>query len=122
MQSFKKGVVILLKVIEGVVVEEKLPKSGYLKDGSSIIGYDKLDIETLKEEGWLPLEDNPPEHNEETHYQFDDGYEVLENKVIKKYKVLEMPESKPSEIELLQEEMNSAILELTMLISMGGMM
>ena len=47
-------------------------------------GYHLLDEETLKEEGWLPLEDIKPEYDEETQYLASDGYEILEDKVIKK--------------------------------------
>lgn len=56
----------LVQVIEGKIKQYSLPKTGTLKNGSTVSGYHLLDEEILKEEGWLPLEDIPPEYDEET--------------------------------------------------------
>ena len=96
----------MIQVINGEIKQYSLPKVGTLSDGSTVSGYHLLDEETLKEEGWLPLEDTPPIYDEETHYSIFDGYEILENKVIKKYKVEIIPE--PEEYISLEEQ----ILEL----------
>lgn len=79
----------MIQVLDGKIALKKLPKVGMLKDGRTVSGYRFLDKEILKNEGWLPLEDNPPEHNEETEYLEVNGYEILENKVVKKYKIIE---------------------------------
>ena len=97
----------MLQVINGEIIQYSLPKVGILKDGSTVSGYHLLDEETLKDEGWLPLEDNPPEYDVETQHLVSDGYEILEDKVIKKYRIEEIPEHiepEPSEIDLLKGE------------------
>ena len=81
----------LVQVINGEIAQYSLPKTGTLKNGSSVSGYHLLDEEILLEEGWLPLEDIPPEYDEETQYLISDGYEILEDKVIKKYRIEEIP-------------------------------
>ncbi len=78
----------MIQVIEGKIKQYSLPKTGILKDGSAVSGYHLLDEDTLIDEGWLPLEDIPPEYDEETQYITAGGYEILADKVIKKYKVL----------------------------------
>ena len=78
----------MIQVIDGEIVKYSLPTTGTLKDGSTVSGYHLLDEEVLLDEGWLPLEDIPPEYDEETQYITADGYEILADKVIKKYKVL----------------------------------
>ena len=82
----------MIQVINGEIKRYSLPKVGTLKDGSTVSGYHLLDDDILRDEGWLPLEDSPPEYNEETQYLVNDGYEILEDKVIKKYRVEDIPE------------------------------
>ncbi|MGN9164979.1 hypothetical protein ACTNDY_06780 [Tissierellaceae bacterium HCP3S3_D8] len=85
----------MVQVIDGEIIQYYLPRTGYLKDGSSVSGYDILmrsDLELAKQEGWLLLEDNPPEYDKETQYIIEDGYKILEDKVIKKYRVEDIPE------------------------------
>ena len=53
----------LVQVINGEIAQYSLPKTGVLKDGSTVSGYHLLDEEILLDEGWLPLEDNPPEYD-----------------------------------------------------------
>jgi len=69
-----------------------------------------LDEEVLLDEGWLPLEDIQPEYDEETQYLVHDGYEILEDKVIKKYRIEEIPErEEPRDLEAEVEELRQII-------------
>ena len=97
----------MIQVINGEIKQYQLPQTGTLKDGSTVSGYHLLDDDILRDEGWLPLEDVKPEYDEETQYLVNDGYEILEDKVIKKYRIEEIPElqePEPSEIDLLKNE------------------
>lgn len=100
----------MFKKMNNGTVKYKLPKVGTLKDGRTVSGYHLLDEEILKEEGWLPLEDNPPEYDIETQYLVQDGYEILEDKVIKKYRIEEIPErEEPRDLESEVEELRQAL-------------
>ena len=100
----------MIQVINGEIKQYSLPKTGILKDGSTVSGYHLLDEETLKEEGWLPLGDNPPEYDRETQYLINDGYEILEDKVIKKYKIEDISErEEPRDLEVEIEELRQII-------------
>ncbi len=100
----------MIQVIAGKIKQYSLPKTGTLKNGSTVSGYHLLDEEILLDEGWLPLEDNPPEHDEETQYLVQDGYEILEDKVIKKYRIEEIPEEEePRDLEAEVEELRQII-------------
>ena len=93
-----------VQVINGKIAQYSLPKTGTLKNGSTVSGYHLLDNEILLDEGWLPLEDIPPEHDVETQYLVQDGYEILEDKVIKKYSIVDIPEPQPNEVEILNNK------------------
>ena len=113
----------MIQVINGEIKQYQLPKVGTLKDGSTVSGYHLLDEETLLEEGWLPLEDMQPEYDVETQYIINDGYEILEDKVIKKYKIeniSEPQEPEPNEIDILKDEITE--LKQTIDIMLGGEM
>lgn len=100
----------LVQVINGEITQHSLPKTGTLKNGSTVSGYHLLDENILKDEGWLPLEDNQPEYDEETQYLANDGYEILEDKVIKKYRIEEIPErEEPRDLESEIEELRQII-------------
>ena len=100
----------LVQVINGKIAQYSLPKTGTLKNGSTVSGYHLLDEEVLLDEGWLPLEDIPPEHDEETQHLVQDGYEILEDKVIKKYRIEELPErEEPIDLEVELEELRQII-------------
>ena len=81
----------MIQVINGEIKQYRLPKTGKLKDGRTVSGYHLLQIETLKEEGWLLLEDVKPEYNPETQYVRPTGYDILSDKVVKKYIVKDIP-------------------------------
>ena len=85
----------LVQVINGEITQRSLPKTGTLKNGSTVSGYHLLDEEILLDEGWLPLEDIKPEYDVETQYLSNDGYEILEDKVVKKYIVKDIPLEEP---------------------------
>ena len=81
----------MIQVIEGKIKQYSLPKTGTLKNGSTVSGYHLLDEETLQEEGWLPLVDVKPEYNPETQYIRPTGYDIFSDKVVKKYIVKDIP-------------------------------
>ena len=100
----------MIQVINGEIKQYSVPKTGILKDGRTVSGYHLLDEDTLIDEGWLPLEDNPPEYDTETQYLVNDGYEILENKVIKRYKIEDISErEKPRDLEVEVEELRETI-------------
>lgn len=115
---------MLVQIENGQIIKWQLPKVGTLKDGRTVSGYHLLDEEILKQEGWLPLEDIRPEYNPETQYLVSDGYEILVDKVIKKYRIENIPEPEIVD-EYIDEEkiaMAEAIIDLESRISVleGG--
>lgn len=124
----------MVQVENGEIVQYSMPKVGELKDGSTVSGYDilmKSDTELAKQEGWLPLEDNPPVYNEETQYLIHDGYEILVDKVVKKYRGEDIPivediPIQPSAIDIVkaqnkalvsrQEFLEDVIAEMAMMV------
>jgi len=58
----------MIQVINEEIKQYSLPKVGTLSTGETVSGYHLLDEEILLDEGWLPLEDNPPEYDVETQY------------------------------------------------------
>jgi hypothetical protein len=109
----------MIQVINGEIKQYSLPKVGTLKDGRTVSGYHLLDEEILLDEGWLPLEDVEPEYDEETQYLVNDGYEILEDKVIKKYRIEEIPErEEPRDLETeIEEDAGMLALMVSMLMS-----
>lgn len=101
-----------------------LPKVWTLNDGSTVSGFHlfadrniedeegtilKTGAELLREEGWLPVEDVIPTYDETTEFLTNPQYEILADKVIRRYSVgiipiVEEVPQEPSEIELLQEK------------------
>ena len=111
----------MIQFINGEIKQFSLPKVGTLKNGSTVSGYHLLDEEVLSDEGWLPLEDIQPEYDEETQYLANDGYEILEDKVIKKYRIEEIPEPIEPESDKI-EILENKIVELEQIIDiiLGG--
>ncbi len=100
----------MIQIINGEIKQYSLPKTGTLKDGRTVSGYHLLDEEVLLDEGWLPLEDNPPEYDVETQYLVQDGYEILEDKVIQIYRIGEISErEEPKDLEAEIEELRQTI-------------
>ena len=101
-----------VQVINGKIAQYSLPKTGTLKNGSTVSGYHLLDENILKDEGWLPLEDIKPEYDEETQYLVNDGYEILEDKVIKKYRKEIMTLLDEQGIEYSERQTKAELIEL----------
>jgi hypothetical protein len=100
----------MIQVLDGKIKQYSLPKTGILKDGSTVSGYHLLDNEILLDEGWLPLEDIQPLFDINTQYLVQDGYEILEDKVIKKYRIEEIPKrEEPRDLEQEIEELRQII-------------
>lgn len=97
----------MLQIINNEIVKYSLPKTGTLSTGETVVNYHLLSPEILKQEGWLPLIDEPPEYDSETEYLTHDGYDIQENKVVKKYKVEPIPEPQPDPIEKLMERLDT---------------
>ena len=100
----------MIQVINGEIKQYSLPKTGTLKDGSTVSGYNLLGEDILRAEGWLPLEDVKPEYDEKTQYLASDGYEILEDKVIRKYRIEEISKTEePRDLEVEIEELRQTI-------------
>lgn len=97
----------MIQVKNNEIIAYSLPKTGTLSTGETVSGYNLLPKATLKEEGWLSLDDKKPEYNPDTHYLVDDGYEILKTKVNKLYKVVEIPEPEQPEEPLNQAQFRS---------------
>lgn len=100
-----------------------LPKVWALKDGTTVSGFHLLDSATLIQEGWLPVEEVVPTYDETTEYLTNPQYEVLADKVIKRYSVGIIPKEEPiiqepSEIEVLTDYLVDVDYRLT-LIELG---
>lgn len=83
-----------------------LPYAAQLSNGTWVSNYHLLPEETLRQEGWLPLIDEQPTYNPETHYlQFIDAVEQ-NGSIVMNYEVRELP---PDEIDLLLEELEAEL-------------
>lgn len=92
----------MLQIINNEIVKYSLPTTGTLSTGETVVNYNLLPPETLKQEGWLPLIDEPPEYDSETEYLVHDGYDIQEDQVVKLYKVESIPEQPKPEPDLEQ--------------------
>ena len=103
----------MIQVIDSEIVKHSLPKSGRLSTGETVSGYHLLDEETLRSEGWLPLEDVRPEYDSGTHYLQPRGYDIQEDKVVRLYEIVETPPREPDPMDRIRE------LEETLNILLG---
>ena len=105
-------------VENGEIKKIELPRVGTLSDGRTVSGYHMLPEETLRAEGWLPVEDNPPAYDPATHYIVVEGYEVLSDRVTKVYRV----EAKPSAEQPVPDEYEQRLTDIEMALAaiMGG--
>lgn len=72
-----------------------LPQVGVLPDGSQVSGFDKLDDETLKSAGWVPVDDpGQPEYDPEVH-ELTRNFEVDGDKVVVNYELSNVPLPEP---------------------------
>jgi len=86
-------------VENGQVTKTRLPKTGTLKDGSTVSNYNLLPHDVLIAEGWLPLIDETPE-TDEKHRAVRSGYEIYEDRVEAIYEIQEIIPPTLSELEL----------------------
>ena len=93
----------MIQVNDNKITKYSLPKSGRLSTGETVSGYHLLDEETLRQEGWLPLEDIRPEYDNETHYLQPNGYDIQEDKVVRLYEIVEIPPREPDSMERIEE-------------------
>lgn len=77
-------------VENGTITSLNLPTIGILKDGSTVSGYNLLDPVILKNEGWLPLENNIPTYDTTKQYLQHSGYDIQTDKVISNYTVVDI--------------------------------
>ena len=75
---------------DGVIVQDSLPLSGYLKDGRSISGYSMLPEEVLLGEGWLQAERVMPEYDPATQRLVVDSVETTGNKAVITYRAMDI--------------------------------
>lgn len=101
----------MVKVVDGEIVSYRLPTNGKLRDGSTVINYHLLDDDTLKEEGWLPLEDDIPEYDPMYQHLTNYEYVILEDKVIKKYTVEDIQSTEPEIIDEYVDDEKIAMAE-----------
>ncbi len=83
-----------VQVLDGKIVQARLPKTGKLKSGCTVSGYNMLDEEVLRDEDWLPVEEQKPDYDPVKEILNFAGYEIEEDRVIRNYVVVAIP--KPS--------------------------
>lgn len=86
-------------VENGIVKQKGLPRTGTLKDGSTVSNYNLLPHDVLIAEGWLPLIDEPPE-TDDKHRAVRTGYEIYGDRVEAIYSIEEIIPPAISEEEL----------------------
>ena len=86
-------------VEHGQVTKTRLPRTGTLKDGSTVSNYNLLPHDVLIAEGWLPLVDEPPE-TDTKHRAVITGYEIYADRVETLYSIEEIIPPAISEEEL----------------------
>lgn len=86
-------------VENGIVKQKGLPRTGTLKDGSTVSNYNLLPHDVLIAEGWLPLIDEPPE-TDDKHRAVVSGYEIYEDRVETIYSIEEIVPVPVSETEI----------------------
>ena len=75
--------------------------------------------EILLNDGWLPLEEHLPSYDESTQYLANDGCVVLDDRIIVKYRVENIPEKEePRDLETeIEEDTGMLALIVSMLMS-----
>lgn len=71
--------------------ELTLPFTGILKDGRTVSNYNLLPTETLKAEGWKPMEEVKPTYDEATQYLAVDTAIDAGDKITVAYKAVDIP-------------------------------
>ncbi len=89
-------------VENGQVTKTRLPRTGTLKDGSTVSNYNLLPHDVLIAEGWLPLVDEPPETDEGFRAVLT-GYEIYEDTVEAVYEIEEIIPMPVSDVDLIEK-------------------
>lgn len=122
----------MIQVKNNKIAQYFLPKTGTLASGEVVEDYHLLPREVLIEEGWLPVIERRPLHDEKTEMLVDTSFEILEDKVIKNFAIIKRREVVREEVATEEEEptnddefkINEQILfetqYQTMLLEMGG--
>ncbi len=84
-----------VKVENGEVVKDRLPKTGRLFDGRYVSNYNQLPEAVLLTEGWLPATNNIPTHDAATEQLIGPLYDVQAEAVTANYTVEIKPEPEP---------------------------
>lgn len=110
----------MIQVINGKIKKHGLPKHIVTETGETILNYHLQDEETLKQDGWLPVEENQPEYNTETEELRFERYEILADKVVKHYKVEPIQKSREEVLEQRVEVTENEVANLWYEIATGG--
>lgn len=106
----------MVRVKNNQIISFNLPETGTLDNGCTVSGYNTLDAEILKQEGWLPLIEDMPTYNPETHHIEFGSYIIGEDKVVAKYIAvlteIIVPEPQPPTLEERIEATEQAITAL----------
>jgi hypothetical protein len=87
-------------VRDNEVVRVGLPTVWRNADGTTTSGFNHLDDASLREEGWLPIDDHPAgDYNPETQMVTGPRYDVLVTKVHRYFDVVDRPPPSPEEVE-----------------------
>lgn len=89
-------------VENGQVTKTRLPRTGTLKDGSTVSNYNLLPHDVLIAEGWLPLVDDPPE-TDEGFIAVPASYEIYEDRVEAVYEIEEIIPMPVSDVDLIEK-------------------
>ena len=105
------------QIKNNTIIKHSLPRTGKLSTGQTVSNYHLLPHETLKAEGWLPVVDNIPKYNPSTHYIKETTYTIGKDSVIKNYIIDAIPASVPSELELIQAQLDGQKRSINLLQS-----
>ena len=86
----------------GEVTKTRLPRTGTLKDGSTVSNYNLLPHDVLIAEGWLPLVDEPPAVDKGFQAVLT-GYEIYEDRVEAVYEIEEIIPMPVSDVDLIEK-------------------
>lgn len=81
----------MVQVINNQVIQTYLPLIGILSDGRCVSNYNLLPMDTLTEEGWLPLIEDKPIYNQEMQYLQHSEYIITTTNVTEKFVVVDIP-------------------------------
>lgn len=104
----------MYRVENNQIVQYSIPKTFKRLDGTTVSGYDLLPLDELKKDGWLEVEENIPQYNENTQYIVEESTEILEDKIVVNYRVEDIPEP----IEEIKVDLESYMLDLEFRVSM----